>query len=185
MGRLRMRLALGATALLFASAASGDAPLITAPESATALDLKEDIFMRIEKQYLYLQNLENLQAALERELEIAKLMRECEKTGMLCTGEGLVPIPEPPPAAPLPQPQAKPTVATVALPADLSVRGVVGGEALIEYRGRKMAVRTGDKIGDWTVREVRLDFLEFERDGRRLRMLIEKGAAGEKAREEE
>lgn len=175
MGRLTFsRIALG---LLLAAApwASAANPALASTADEVILGV-ENALERMEEQYVYLRMLNNLQAALEKELAIVKLMRECKAERVVCTGEGLVQMGPPKPA---PQPSSKPAPSRSSpppqdFPDGLTVRGVVGDEALLNYRGRNISLRRGGRVGGLVVREIHLDFLVLEYAGRRLKVPVEK-----------
>ena len=134
--------------------------------TATAGRAAEQMIKRLEEQHFYLQRLDNVRQAMERELSIAKIMRECEALAITCTGDGLINLP-PPPSAPAPaKPEAKlHRQPNKPLP---SVQGIVGNSAWIMDGEQQLRVRRGSRVDDLLVREVALDHVVFERAGRRF-----------------
>ena len=140
-----------------------------APSNASEIN---KMLQHLEEKHIYLQTLDKLQAALKKERDIAKLLRECEKLQMVCTGEGLIEL------APVkPQQRTQSTPNRIAprppdLPSGLAVVGVVGNKALLYYKGRQMIVRRGDKLGGFSVGDMTLDAVVFERDDRRFNVPV-------------
>lgn len=154
-----------------------DVPSESAISDVAGGMITEQLLQQLEMQYFYIKHLDNVKHAMEKELSIARIKRECEQLGMLCTGDGLVEslpyFSSPPPLSP-PEPAEPPELAEPPKPeTDIPdwfpvVQGVAGEGAWIDYRQRRFYVKGGMRVGDWMVRSVSLDHLVFERDGRKF-----------------
>ncbi len=128
----------------------------------------------LQSQHVYLKHLENVRRALEKELSIVRLRHECGLLGSACTGRGIAE--QPPPEEPPPAPEQTPPAAVPPSPAPPlqpllqpsppagelpTVAGVYRGAASLVYRGRRVEVREGGKVGPFTVTAVTLDRVEI------------------------
>ncbi len=128
----------------------------------------------LQSQHVYLKHLENVRRALEKELSIVRLMRECDGFGSTCTGRGIVDKPEPPvvhesPAAapasgePPPPPALTPEPAPAPVVHELPiVVGIYRDTASLIYSNRRIEVRRGTKVGPFVVTAVALDRVRLD-----------------------
>lgn len=124
-----------------------------------------------EEQQAYLKYLENLKGAVEKELSIISLMSACQQQGAECTGRGIVLSAAAPDSAQQSPPSAGEEEARrpqAAQPKPSSsqnlptVLAVYRDSALVEHQGRRLRVRSGDRLADFRVRAISLDQFELE-----------------------
>ena len=126
-----------------------------------------------EEQQAYLKYLENLKGAVEKELSIISLMSACQQQGAECTGRGIVLSAETKPASSPPtapsadeedsQQRAAQSQPKLSEPQSLPiVLAIYQDSALVEYQGRHLRVRAGDRLAGFHVRAIGLDQFELE-----------------------
>lgn len=76
-------------------------PTVAVRHAASPQLLSNEVAVLLEhlqSQHVYLKHLENTRRAVEKELSIVRLMRECDGFGSVCTGRGITEKPAPPEA---------------------------------------------------------------------------------------
>ena len=127
----------------------------------------------LQSQHVYLKHLENVRRALEKELSIVRLMRECDGFGSTCTGRGIVDKPEPPvvhessPASPPASEEPPPPPVLTPVPAPVVhelpiVVGIYRDTASLIHANRRIEVRRGTKVGPFVVTAVALDKVRLD-----------------------
>lgn len=130
----------------------------------------------LQSQHVYLKHLENVRRALEKELSIVRLMRECDGFGSTCTGRGIVDNPAPPelhepppppPEEPLEEPYEEPPGEPESSAPEMVyqlpvVAGIYRGTASLIYADRRIEARRGTQVGPFMVTAVALDKVRLE-----------------------
>ena len=129
----------------------------------------EQLLQRIDDQRVYSNQLDHLKRAIEKELSIVKLMKECESLRVACTGAGLSQLPPP-------KPPIKTKTITQSKSQPLSIPEVIGvaqGRALVKHKGRTASVADGERVGRFLVKKVALDYLILEHAKRRFTVPVQ------------
>ena len=126
---------------------------------------------KVEKEQTYLKYLHNLRTAVEKELAIVKLIRECDNFDATCTGQGLsfkppesvLPaVEESVPEDPVPEDSVPEAVVPPPTYDELPVfLWVYRDTAVARYQGSRIEVHVGADIGPYTVKQIQLNYVEL------------------------
>ncbi len=168
-----VKLAVVVISSLFLCAATHATPLsTTATESGTHALQADSEMRRWQEHQMYLRSLNDLHKAVAKELEVVRLMRDCEAMGLRCTGWGIAESiarkpqkvedgasratgkprrPEPAASRPLPE-----------------VLAVYRGRVSLLVGRRKYEVAVGDRVEGYQVEGVQVDGVVVREAGRKL-----------------
>ncbi len=135
------------------------------------------VLQQVQEEQVYLHQLTNIRNAVEKELAIVRLVRECDHLNAKCTGQGVSvqgPNTEqvsPAPSAPALVPEsASPPPQKIHLPQLVRISGSV---ATMRYLGKTLSLRVGESIGGFILSKVSLDSVALRRQGQRYRLLLD------------
>lgn len=137
----------------------------------------DEVLQHIQEEQIYLRQLGNIRKAVEEELEIVRLIRQCDHLDAVCTGKGVSvkamtePVPVKPVQTEPPSPPPSPAAASAG-PLPELIR-ILDKTASMRYQGRQIQVKAGENIGPYTVSAVYVDGVELRHAGQRYRLLLD------------
>ena len=168
-----VRLIVTAIFSLFLCVATHATPVsTTATESGSHALQADGELHRWQAHQMYLRTLNDLHKAVEKELEVVRLMRDCEAMGLRCTGwgiaEGIAHKPqkvEDGASRGAGKPQRPKAAASRPLP---EVLAVYRGRVSLLIGRRKYEVAVGDRVEGYQVEGVKVDGVVVRQAGRKL-----------------